>query len=486
MATGFGAQDLAAQALVVAAVVALAVWAILVAALAVATRARTPEPRPAGLEPGGEEPPAVVALLCNGWRLGGEAVPATLVDLAARKVVRFERTDADRFEVHLAGAAAATEALAPYERQVLDHVRGLAEGGVVPCEALTTGPQDQSRRWLTRFQRAVVDDARARGVSRPRWSRPMTLTVGIVAVAPAALAAGAVVALSEESTTSSSDDPVGAFIGLGVVAWGVLMAVFRMLRAERDTDEGLAAAGRWLGLAENLEAAGSFPDLPPTAVAIWDRYLAYAVAFGLAATTVHAVPLGAESDTEAWSSVGGRWRIVRVRYPARIPPGWGRPPWMVLLAGVAQTALLTFVAVQILPSVLDGSDGALDDVQRDQQVLVLVVGAVLVLLTVVLVAVTVRALTMLVFGLLDLGRARDVEGLVLRLRTRGSESKTTFVAVDDGSADHLRAWVPRSLPAGLHQGCWVRVEVSPNLGFVRSLEVVPEPAAALRLRSTTA
>jgi hypothetical protein len=484
--TGFEAQDLAAQPLAAAAVVALAAWAILVAALAVATRARPPEPRPAGLEPGGEEPPAVVALLCNGWRLGGEAVPATLVDLAARKVVRFERTGPDRFEVHLTGTAAATDALAPYERQVLDHVRGLAEGGVVPCEALTTGPQDQSRRWLARFQRAVVDDARARGASRPRWSRAMTMTVGIVAVVPAALAAGAVVALSEEGTTSGSDDPVGAFVGIGVVGWGVLMAVFRALRAERDTDEGLAAAGRWLGLAENLEAAGSFPDLPPTAVAIWDRYLAYAVAFGLAATTVHAVPLGAESDTEAWSSVGGRWRIVRVRYPARIPPGWGRPPWMVLLAGIAQTALLAFVAVQVLPAVLDGSDGVLDDVQDDQQALLLVVGAALLLVTVVLLAVTVRALTMLVLGGLDLGRARDVQGLVLRLRTRGSKSKTTSVAVDDGSTDHLRAWVPRTLPAGLRQGCWVRVKVSPNLGFVRSLEVVPEPAEALRLGTTTA
>src|SRR5205823_3532007 len=186
------------------------------------------------------------------------------------------------------------------------------------------GTDAQAQSFHKSFRKAVAADARERGLSRSRWSKAMTALVGAVAVAPALLAAGALVALPDayKSSSSSSDNPVGAFIGIALFSWIGLMALFRSLRAERDTPEGLRIAGRWLGLRENLEADGTFPSLPPTAVAIWDRYLAYAVAMGVAVTTERSIPLGAESDTEAWSSVGGRWRVVRVRYPQRVPPGW--------------------------------------------------------------------------------------------------------------------------------------------------------------------
>ena len=65
----------------------LVVWIAFVAAATFVTRAAQPEPLPAALELGGDEPPAIVNFLTNGWKSRGEAVPATLVDLAARKVV---------------------------------------------------------------------------------------------------------------------------------------------------------------------------------------------------------------------------------------------------------------------------------------------------------------------------------------------------------------------------------------------------------------
>jgi len=69
----------------VAAGVALAAWLVLLGLLAVATRARTPDPGPAVLELPGDEPPAVVALLADGWEVSRAAVPATLIDLATRR-----------------------------------------------------------------------------------------------------------------------------------------------------------------------------------------------------------------------------------------------------------------------------------------------------------------------------------------------------------------------------------------------------------------
>ena len=144
-------------------------WCLLVYALVLATRTRRPEPQPAGLEMGGPEPPAVVALLCHGWKLGREALPATLVDLAARKVVSFRTVQRATTKYW---SRVRNHPISPrYEKQVLAHVRSLAHNGVVPCDALTTGPENESNRWFRRFERAVISDARARGCRDPDGAR---------------------------------------------------------------------------------------------------------------------------------------------------------------------------------------------------------------------------------------------------------------------------------------------------------------------------
>ena len=120
------------------------------------------------MELGGDEPPAVVNLITNGWAVGQEAVPATLLDLAARKVVAIERAGPDRYVVRVPPSR--PTGLTSYEQQVDDHVRGLESDGIVPCEALTTGPQGESKQWWKRFRTAVSDDARSRGLSRKRWA----------------------------------------------------------------------------------------------------------------------------------------------------------------------------------------------------------------------------------------------------------------------------------------------------------------------------
>ncbi len=303
----------------------------------------------------------------------------------------------------------------------------------------------------------------------------MTALVGVVAVLPALLAAGALVALpdSHSSSSSSSDDnPVALFIGVAIFAWAALMALFRKLRAERDTSAGLACAGRWLGLRENLLADGTFPSLPPTAVAIWDRYLAYAVALGVAATTERSIPLGAESDTEAWSSVGGRWRIVRVRYPQRVPPGWGRPPWKNVFAGLFSAGIAGAIGWFALPAVYDAQSDLLKDATAQDHRIALGVSVGLAAIVFVLAIVILRGLWMIVLGLSDLGRARTIEGRVLRVRTR---NERTYVAVDDGSADHVAAWVTT---AGAHQGSDVRIRVATRVGYVRTIETTGAAAAA--------
>src|SRR5205807_7981537 len=91
-----------------------------------------------------------------------------------------------------------------------------------------------------------------------------------------------------------------------------------------------------------------------SAVAIWDRVRSYGGAMGVGAGAIRERPMGAESETEAWTAYGGRWRVVHVRYPWRFPAGWGRSP-----AGAVAIGLAIFVPAALVAYALrDLSDDA--------------------------------------------------------------------------------------------------------------------------------
>jgi len=452
----------------------------LLAVLAAATRARRPDAAPASMEMGGEEPPAVVSMLTGGWKVGREAVPATLIDLAARKIVAIEAVGPDRFIVRLppsARSAAGPPGLTPYEDQVLGHVRRLAApDGTLACEALTTGPEEQSKNWWKTFDTVVRTEARDRGLSRGRWSGWMTAVLAVTALAPSVLAALALVVLPPQkgSSSKSEDNPVGAFLGITAMAEFALLAIPGKLRAERDTPAGRAAAARWLGLRAYLSEDGTFSDAPPAAVAIWDRYLSYGAAMGVAAAAVRALPLGSESDKVAWSHQGGRWRMVRIDYPKRIPPGWGRHPALASLIGLVSLAIGLFVARIFFPAMLDEASRLLDGTRhRGFHALDLLGVALLGIPTVVTAVWLLRASGMLVAAVPDLFVRREIDGVVLRIRPH---EKQPYLAVDDGTRPEIKAWLvePAALHgAGLSQGDLVRATISPHLGHVFSVARIP-------------
>jgi hypothetical protein len=238
------------------------------------------------------------------------------------------------------------EGLEAYERMVLDHVAGLAVDGVVPAEALTTGPQDQSSRWWRAFQRAVVGDARERGLTRDRWSGSAKAFLRAAALVPAGL--GVMYANAAGGLDFGT-------IGAGLVIWVVLTAAIKLFGEQRDTPAGAEAAARWLGVRDYLGRNEVFPTLPPASVAIWDRYLGYGAALGVATAAVHALPMGAEDDHRAWSAFGGRWRVVKVRYP-RLGFAWSRKPPFAFLVGLFQ-AVAGYVGLRLMLGLRGWTDG---------------------------------------------------------------------------------------------------------------------------------
>jgi hypothetical protein len=472
-----------------------AAWLAVLALLAAMLDPRRVRPGPATLELQGPESPAVVNLLTTDWDLGHEAVPATLVALAAKRRIEIEMIGDDTFVQVRRKAAGNGESLTGYEGMVLDHIANLAshtEEGRVPARALTTGPEHSAKRWWRSFRSSVVHESRSRGLSRPRW--PTGLKVVLIAAAvPVALTVALATSTARDDPDDPDDNPVEGAFATGIFTLVGAGALVGSRSGERDTPAGREAAARWLGLREVLEEDPLFAEQPPAAVAIWDHLLAHGTALGVAHGVVAALPMGTESETEAWSPFGGRWRVVRVRYPRRIPPGYGLHPGLAILYGLLHllvTATMLPLAVGVAGPLVDQiRDGGLTSGDVPDEVDLLFDGFAA-LIALVAALILAQGVTMLVAGVADLVLGRTaVEGRVLRVRDRVKRdedgrvtSVTRHVAVDDGTTDRVRAWRFRSLVPG-GQGATVRGRVSRLLRHVADYEVVgpllaAEPAAA--------
>jgi hypothetical protein len=426
--------------LALAGIAAGAMW--LAAAGAVYLLRRPPQP-PVGsrtLELG-PEPPAIANLLVSRFRVTDDAVPATLLDLAARNVVEVEQRGPEVYYVRLNPST--DEPLTSYERRVLEHLRGRASDGVVPAGALTTGPQEESKRWRRAFSGEVVADAKARGLSRDALDGAVFTALTAAAVVPALF----VWALWEL-------EPAVLLVAGAVAALGWI----RARHPQRETPEGMGAASRWLGVKAELEENEVFATYSPLTVELWDRLLAYGAALGAASGASRPLPMGTESDTHAWSASGGPWRPVTVRYPRFWPVGWGLDPLVALAVSIGAVIAGALALYGFGPVLIDVVEGGWPAV---------IVGAIL--LVPCLAVVLGVALLVMAWG--DLRSTVEVTGPILRLRMFGDENKRRYyVAVDDGASRAIGAWKVTPLQyAGLAQGELVKVSVTRSLGCVRSI-----------------
>jgi hypothetical protein len=142
-----------------------------------------------------------------------------------------------------------------------------------------------------------------------------------------------------------------------------------------------------------------------------------------------------------------------------------------VLAGLFGTGLAGAIGWFLLPAVYDAQADILKDATAQDHRIALGVGIGIAVIGFVIAVIALRGLWLIVGGVADLGRGRTIEGRVLRVRTRNEQ---TYVAVDDGTKDHVAAWVTTT---GARQGTDVRVEVATHVGFVRHIEEIGARAA---------
>ncbi|MEV6816179.1 hypothetical protein [Micromonospora sp. NPDC051296] len=450
-------------------VAALAGWFVVYGLVRLVTRPASPAPAPATMELGAE-PPALVSLLVNRWAVTEDAAESTLLDLAARGFIELRQPGNDPMQttLHLPAVPPDDGGLRPYERRVLDRVRGLAVNGVVPLTALTFRDGARAKAWNKRLRAQVVADARAAGLSRRRFGPAVTTLLGAAALVAAV---GVGLAAFHYGTWHPQDDNPG--LAAGFVTFAVLSTIAGVSPGERDTALGRQVAARWLGVRDWLRGHEQFDELPPASVAIWDRYLGYGAAVGATRLASAVLDLGMGDRTLVWSSYGGTWHRVRVRYP-RFSARYGQTLPKLLLRAAINIVVGVFL-LKIFGSSFDLVPSTTDQAAR---IFTFVADGIVVLALLSLVSGSYTA----VRGVADLVTERTITGEVLWLEVWRSTSQGEnqparpwlhYLAVDDGTGDRTTAWgLPSQWAGGCHDGDTVTVRVRPWSRRVVSMSVV--------------
>jgi hypothetical protein len=417
----------------------LGAWFAALFGLLFVTRPAEVAPVPATQDLGGGEPPAVVSLLANRWEFTEDAAESTLLDLAARRFLEFRQPGNDPMQTTIHVRGGDLSSLNPYERRVFDRVAGLAVSGVVPLPALTFRDPGSAGSWTRRLRDEVIEDARRRGLSQRRLSAAMVSVLGA-----AAFVAAAGVGIAVLHGMRHSHDALGTAFFAGLFTFGGLSTFAARSRGERDTATGREVASRWLGLKAYLRNDESFAELPPAAVGVWDRYLSYGDALGATRVCSAVIDLGMGNRKRVWSSLGGKWHRVRVRYPSF----WGRYGKKAI--GLAVWAVLTVLAgygvLRYRHVPLEVAPTRYHDL-ADLVTLLLGLGLV------------IRGGYRLVRVIFDVALPVTLTGEVLWTEvwksTSGGENSPPrpwlhYLAVDDGTDDRTTAW---GLPSELSGRC---------------------------------
>jgi predicted membrane protein DUF2207 len=461
-----------------AAAAGLGVWALTLATVSRLARPRQVTPDRTTVDAPGEEPAALAATLTNHWSLDRDAVPATVLDLAARdhlsvrslngQVMVYVPDHRERHPRHPVPGEERGETLTPYERMVMDRLRRrarLSRDGGVPAEALLHATRGNARRWWRRFRKAVYQDAARRGLARRRWPAWAVVVVLVASLAAALVLGFALMAAVLAASDADSGEGIyaGVFYGLAASV-GLLLASFNRPRL-RDTPAGREAAARWLGFRSALASDPMVTNLDAAGTSAGGRRLAYAGAMGLAPAAVDAfAALHRGAQREAWSPVTGSWRRVRLAYPRLGMSVYGLSPG-------ASIAVALFVLAMLTPFGIAMGQVLASAPSDDPLVLTMLVLSFALPLSPVLLFACVN----LGRGVLDLSGERDlVEGSVLRIHhVREGRISAWYVIVDDGTSDVLHPWKLRQIPE-FGVNARVRGQVSRHGRHVRDVEVLEE------------
>jgi hypothetical protein len=426
------------------------------------------------------EPPAVVAMLTNGYDVPACAVGATALDLARRGWIRTASTG-DELVVFTHGEAREGDALRSFELQVLNHLVAGSFDGVLSGPTIEAAQHRLSSRWWQRFRRDVANTAHDLGLTEPRYTPEILALPGLAAAAGlvfalVAWAAGDDTAAVRDSITERALWAI-AVVALVTICWHLWIRWRGS--ASIPTENGMHRADEWMGYRSRLRAG-----IPAQASVITapEQQLALAHGFvmGLAPHVADQFPVAPEDHHHAWSEAGGSPHVVDVRYPLR--PGYGRNPPFVAAAGavvlvasvLAQRALRRVADGEALTSIVDNFPDQADLVERAAGIIAVALWLPLIWAVWAIIAGLVDTVWTIerVGAVVRVRRPTDVVPAPRLLRPLAERDRfAVFMAIDDGRRRSVSAWLANERSAA-PQGAVARVRATPLLGYVRSSEPV--------------
>jgi hypothetical protein len=221
--------------------------------------------------------------MVNRWRSDEDAIDSTLLDLAARGFLELRQPGDDPSETTVRLRKGDGRSLTPYEQQVLDRVQTLSTNGEASLTSLAFRSWAEARRWRGAFYRAVVDEARNRGLCRPRLSRRTKRMLLGAAVVPAGLMFATWTWTTAVQHAGVADQITGSLIAAAAVFLALYFAV-ELRWSDQSTPEGTQIAAGWLAYRAHLVAVEGMTDLAPADVASWGREMSFASALGVLPT----------------------------------------------------------------------------------------------------------------------------------------------------------------------------------------------------------
>lgn len=202
-----------------------------------------------------------------------EDIIATLVDLARRQAISITEVREDSFFRKGVDFTYRRERedveLLPYERELLDAIFGRKQ------EVELSDLKNKFYTKLPAIKRSLYDavtDAKL-FPRNPETVRQLYAVLGVVGLVAAFIVGGLLSAAFGDLTGAA----VLPGVGLGVTAIGLLILAQNM---PRKSEHGAEVAGRWRAFKRYLQNIDKYADLEAQK-AIWDRWLPYAIAFGI-------------------------------------------------------------------------------------------------------------------------------------------------------------------------------------------------------------
>lgn len=407
----------------------LALWLVVTFVVKLITFPPRRAPRPSPPTPElRSEPPAVVNLLMHRGDVTSDAAKATVLDLAARRVLELEQPGNDPGQTTIWVRDPNPRSLARFEQRVLDRVKAAAGEERVPLAELSRRHAADGLRWGGQFRHEVKQHAKELGlVAKPLedLGNAMIFLIVFSGMLGCVAGTGAWGLFFGDLQGEPGFWPMTAFIGILAVALvGLVLGAFAIVDGYRETRTGLTAIAEWSGVEAWLRGHEAFADLPPAGVTVWDRYLAHGVALGANPLASDRIDLSIGREDLLWTVRDGRRQQIRVRYP-RFFSRYGRPPIMIIFWAVLRIAACAY-AISIAPPLPIGARWAV---------------------AILAVAIVPNALYRIVRALGDLLFRVTVTGTVLSrslvVAYEDVPARYVYLVVDDGRSVPLRSWTGR-------------------------------------------